>query len=67
MAERKTKTAVKKTSFEEEQRMKDEVFLALPPQERLRIHEQLRKRIWGSQYNKISFKGLKVYKKIVTE
>ena len=67
MADRKTKTDVKKTSFDEEQRIKDEAFLALPPQERLRIHEQLRKRIWGSQYNKISLEGLKVKKKPLTE
>jgi hypothetical protein len=54
---------VKKTTFEEEQRMKDEAFLKLRPTERLRIHEQLRKRTWGSSYNKTSLKGLKVKKK----
>jgi len=54
---------VRKTSFEEEQQMKNEAFLNLTPQDRLRIHEQLRKRIWGDLYNKLSLKGLKVTKK----
>ncbi len=63
MTGRKAKVVVRKTSFEEEQRMKEEAFLKLSPVERLRIHEQLRKRIWGDQYNKLSLKGLKVTKK----
>lgn len=63
MTGRKAKVVVRKTSFEEEQRMKEEAFLMLSPVERLRIHEQLRKRIWGDQYNKLSLKGLKVTKK----
>lgn len=63
MPAKKLKTVVRKTSFEEEQRLKDEEFLALTPAERLRIHEQLRKRIWGKKYNKLSLKGLKVIKK----
>lgn len=67
MAGTKTKTVVRKTSLEDEQRMKDEAFLALSPGERLKIHEQLRKRIWGSQYNKLSLAGLKVRKKALPE
>lgn len=65
MAGKKGKIVVIKTSFEEEQRMKEEAFMSLRPEERLKIHEQLRKRIWGSQYNKLSLKGLKVTKKSV--
>ena len=56
---------VRKTSFEEEQRMKDEEFLLLTPAERLRIHEQLRKRIWGTRYNKLTLKGLRVTKRSI--
>ena len=63
MGDNKMKTTVRKTSFEEEQRMKDEAFLRLSPSERLRIHEDLRKRIWGSKYNKLSLKGMSVRKK----
>ncbi|MEX2234666.1 MAG: hypothetical protein WD824_21050 [Cyclobacteriaceae bacterium] len=63
MREKKVKIVVKKTSFEEEQRMKEEAFVKLSPAERLKIHEQLRKRIWGPKYNKLSLKGLKVTKK----
>ena len=58
------RTIVRKTTFEEEQRMKDEDFLRLAPEERLRVHEELRKRIWGDRYNKLSLKGLKVVKKL---
>lgn len=63
MAKKKVKTVVRKTSFEEEQKLKDDFFLKLTPLERLQIHEQLRKRIWGKQYNKMSLKGLRVVKK----
>lgn len=59
----KKKIVVRKTTFEEEQRLKDDEFLKLSPTERLRIHEELRKRIWGKAYNKQSLKGLKVIKK----
>lgn len=65
MQKAKSDTIVKKTSFEEEQRMKDEQFLSLTPAERLRIHEQLRKRIWGARYNKLTLKGLKVTKRSI--
>jgi hypothetical protein len=65
MPARKSKIVVRKTTFEEEQQSKDEAFLRLKPAERLKIHEQLRKRIWGEQYNKLSLKGLKVIKKPV--
>lgn len=60
---RKAGKVVSRTSFEEEQQIKDEAFLKLKPAERLRIHEQLRKRIWGDRYDKLSLKGLKVVKK----
>jgi len=63
MCGKKSDAIVRKTSFEEEQKTKDEEFLKLAPAERLKVHEQLRKRIWGSRYNKLSFKGLKVTKK----
>lgn len=63
MRGKKPAAIVKKTSFEEEQKAKDEEFLRLTPAERLRIHEQLRKRIWGDRYNKLSLNGLKVSKK----
>jgi hypothetical protein len=64
MPVKKAKTVVRKTSFEEEQQAKDEAFLKLTPAERLKIHEKLRKRIWGEKYNKLSLRGLKVTKKI---
>jgi hypothetical protein len=57
------KVVVMKTTFEEEQRMKDEAFLKLKPAERLRIHEELRKRIWGDKYNRLSLRGLKITRK----
>ena len=57
------KIAVKKTSLNEEQETKDREFLKLKPIDRLRIHEELRRRIWGKLYNKASLKGLKVIKK----
>lgn len=64
---KKKLTVVKKTTFDEEQRQKDEAFLKLKPIERLIIHEQLRKRIWGDRYNKVSLKGLKVVKRSVSK
>ncbi len=67
MPKSRRKLAVIKTTFDEEQRQKDEAFLKLKPIERLIIHEQLRKRIWGKQYNKLSLKGLKVIKKSVSK
>jgi len=57
---------LKKTTFAEEQRMKDLEFLKLKPAERLRLHEVMRKRIWGDQYGKLSLKGLKVKKRNFT-
>lgn len=63
MAGKQERTMVRKTSFDEEQQMKEEAFLKMTPAERLRIHEQMRKRIWGKNYNKASLKGLKVTKK----
>jgi hypothetical protein len=67
MTGRKKRDVVRKTTFEEEQRMKDEAFLKLSPSERLRIHEQLRKKIWGEQYNSVSIKGMRVVKKPVQQ
>jgi hypothetical protein len=60
---KKKRLTVQKTSFTGEQRKKDLEFLKLKPTERLLIHEELRKRIWGDRYNKLSLKGLKVSKK----
>lgn len=54
------KQSLKKTTFDEEQQRKDEAFLSLTPLERLRIHEEMRRRICGERYNKYSWKGLKV-------
>jgi hypothetical protein len=59
------KTIVRKVTFEEEQRMKDDAFLKLKPTERLRIHEELRKKIWGDLYRYKPLKGMKVTKKKV--
>ncbi len=59
----KNRITVKKVSFDEEQQLKDQTFLKLKPVERLRIHEQLRKKIWGAQYNKTTWKGVRVLKK----
>lgn len=56
-------TIVIKTSFDEEQQMKDAAFLKLKPTERLQIHEEMRKRIWGDKYNTPSLKGMKVFKR----
>ncbi len=67
MPKGRRKLAVIKTTFDEEQRQKDEAFLKLKPIERLIIHEQLRKRIWGDRYNKLSLKGLKVTKKSISK
>ncbi len=61
-----SKKRIIKTTFAEEQRLKDLEFLKLKPAERLRLHEVMRKRIWGDQYNKLSLKGLKVRKKDFT-
>jgi hypothetical protein len=61
-----SKKRIKKTTFSEEQRWKDIEFLKLKPSERLRLHEVMRKRIWGDKYNKLSLKGLKVKKKHFT-
>lgn len=57
------KLKVIKVSPEQEQKMKDEAFLKLTATQRLRIHEQLRKRIWGKRYNSTKLKGLKVVKR----
>ena len=59
-------TILRKTSFEEEQQMKDAQFLRLTPSDRLRMHEELRKRIWGDRYNTLKLKGLKVTKRPLT-
>ncbi len=62
MSTKKGKIRVVKTNTEAEQAAKDEAFLKLPPSERLRIHEELRRRIWRDRYNKLSLEGLKVIK-----
>ncbi|NOS90388.1 MAG: hypothetical protein HOP30_00555 [Cyclobacteriaceae bacterium] len=59
------KIIVRKTSFEEEQKMKDDAFLKLKPTERLLLHEELRKKIWGDLYRYKPLKGMKVVKKKV--
>jgi len=60
-------TIVRKTTPEEEQQFKDEAFLKLTPQERLKIHEELRKRIWQDRYDKFSYEGLRVIRKSALE
>ena len=67
MSTNEEKIRVVKTSPEAEQAAKDEAFLKLEPSERLRIHEELRKRIWRDRYNKLSLEGLKITKKPVRE
>lgn len=57
------KNTVRKTTFEKEQREKDEAFLKLKPTERLQVHEEMRKKIWGSLYKYKPLKGMKVIKK----
>lgn len=66
MAKRKSKLVVTKTTPDEEQRQKDEAFLKLRPIQRLIIHEQMRKRIWGDKYNDVSLKRLRVIKQKAT-
>jgi hypothetical protein len=61
------KITVRKVTFEEEQKLKDDAFLKLKPTERLRIHEELRKKIWGDLYRYKSLKGMKVIKKNLQE
>jgi hypothetical protein len=63
MPKRRKKMQVRETTFEREQPEKDEAFLKLTPLQRLIIHEQMRKRIWGDSYGKVSLKGLKVTKR----
>lgn len=58
-----TKQKVKRTTFDNEQSLKNQQFLLLTPTERLRVHEIMRKRIWGDKYNKLPLTGLKVTKK----
>lgn len=67
MGKKRSGNIVRKTSPEEEQKMKDEEFLKLKPEQRLQIHEVLRKRIWGELYNKTRLKGLKVVKKQIDQ
>lgn len=62
-ATRKTALRVERTTFDQEQQRKDEEFLALTPLDRLRIHEEMRKRIWGPLYDSISWEGQKVIKR----
>ncbi len=59
----KVKVRVIKTSFEEEQASKDLAFLKLKPAQRLKLHEEMLKRIWGKKYSAQSLKGLKVLKR----
>ena len=56
---------IKKTNPTQEQRDKESYFLSLAPEQRLEMHEELRKKIWGNLYTKNkSFKGLKIIKKL---
>jgi hypothetical protein len=64
---RTKKLKVIKTTPVEEQELKNLEFLKLSPSQRLRIHEQLRKRIWGNLYNKTRLKGLKVVKRFIQQ
>ena len=54
---------VRKTTPANEQAEKDSEFLKLTPAQRLKVHEQLRKKIWGARYNSMKLAGLKVYKR----
>ncbi|HEY9046260.1 MAG TPA: hypothetical protein VIN08_10210 [Ohtaekwangia sp.] len=50
---------VKKTTFEEEQKMKDEAFLALTPLQQWEYAYNVRKKMYKPGVN-YSFKGMKV-------
>lgn len=51
---------VRKTTFDEDLKDKEAYFLALSPLERLKINEELKKRIWGELYNTSVLEGAKV-------
>lgn len=53
------KNFVRKTSFEEEQKMKDDAFLALDPLERWRLRLQTRELMRKKGVN-YSYEGMKV-------
>jgi hypothetical protein len=55
-------TKVRKTSFEEEQKAKDEAFLKLTPLERMRMAYQWREKMRKPGIN-YSFAGMKVFVK----
>lgn len=54
---------VKITTFNKEQNQKDDEFIRLAPAERLKLHEIIRKRIWGDKYGTLVLRGLKVKKR----
>ena len=41
---------VRKTTFEEAEKAKEEAWFALTPQQRLAWHQQMLKRIYGNRY-----------------
>lgn len=56
---------IKKTTPPQELQDKESYFLSLDHEQRLEMHEELRKKIWGNLYTKNkSFKGLKITKKL---
>jgi hypothetical protein len=63
MLRKRSSNIVRRTSPEKEQADKDAEFLRLTPGQRLKVHEQLRKKIWGKKYNATRLAGLKVRKK----
>ena len=67
MGRRLKSNIVRKMTPAKEQADKDAAFLRLTPAQRLKIHEQLRKKIWGARYNSIKLAGLKVHKRAAYE
>lgn len=54
---------LRKTTVDEDRNTKDAAFLGLPPEQRLKVAEELRRRIWRDRYDTPSLAGLKVRKK----
>ena len=53
---------LRKLTFDEEIKIKQDEFMSLKPVERLRHSEELAKRIWREKYKYKSLKGTKILK-----
>lgn len=57
---------VRKTTFEEEQKHKEDYFLSLDPIRRLEIAEETNRRIWSNMYESgYTYEGKRVTKKVM--